>query len=101
MAVYARVLDGAASDQRRNVEGQIDLFAELQQSAPQKLELPDLPEYSEREKLAMEKETTGLYLSGHPMEAVQPLCQKIGAVPSARVMEACAAEGQGEIGDGS
>ena len=32
------------------------------------VEYPDLPEYSDREKLALEKEKIGMYLSGHPLE---------------------------------
>ncbi len=101
MAVYAQVLDSAAADQKRNLEGQIDLFADMEQAAPASRALPDLPEYPEKERLAMEKETTGLYLSGHPLESMQELCRRAGAVPVARVMEACAEEGQGELGDGS
>ncbi len=101
MAVYARVFDSASADQKRNLEGQIDLFADMQQSAPAAQALPDIPEYPEKELLSMEKETTGLYLSGHPMEALQELCRKAGAVSVARVMESCSEEGEGEIADGS
>lgn len=101
MAVYTRVLDSAAADQKRNIEGQIDLFADMQQAAPAPQALPDLPEYPEKELLAMEKETTGLYLSGHPMEALRPLCAKAGAVSVARVAESFGEEGSGEIADGS
>ena len=30
--------------------------------------LPDIDEYTPEERMLMEKETTGLYLSGHPMD---------------------------------
>ncbi len=37
-------------------------------------ELPDVPEFSSRERLAQEKEVLGLYISGHPLEALaEPL----------------------------
>ena len=100
LAVYARVLDSAAADQKRNIEGQIDLFADMRQ-APAPQVLPDVPEYPEKELLSMEKETTGLYLSGHPMEALRPLCAKAGAVSVARVAESFGEEGSGDIADGS
>lgn len=101
MSVYARVLDSASSDVKRNLEGQIDLFAEMHQPSAEPQMLPDIPEFPEKELLAMEKETTGLYLSGHPMEALRGLCTKAGAVSVARVLECCSQEGGSEIGDGS
>ena len=58
------------NDRRRNVEGQIGLFdmdsnLGVQVSGPS---IPDLPEFSKMEILSYEKETTGLYISGHPMQ---------------------------------
>ena len=38
------------------------------------------------EKMAMEKETTGLYLSGHPMDGYRAVVRRIGAVPLGAVM---------------
>lgn len=45
------------------------------------------------EKMAMEKETTGLYLSGHPMDSYRDAVRKIGAVPLGAVMSDFAQEG--------
>lgn len=58
------------NDRRRNVEGQIGLFdvdsnLGVQVSGPQ---IPDLPEFSKTEILLYEKEMTGIYISGHPMQ---------------------------------
>ena len=45
------------------------------------------------EKMAMEKETTGLYLSGHPMDSYRDAVRRIGAVPLGAVMADFAQEG--------
>ena len=84
MQVYGQVLDGIAASRKRNVEGQMDLFgfgggAESPSPLPT-LHLPDLPEYSPQELMSMEKETTGLYLSGHPMDQYREQAKAVGAV---------------------
>ena len=84
MQVYGQVLDGIAASRKRNVEGQMDLFGfggeEESASALPTLHLPDLPEYSPQELMTMEKETTGLYLSGHPMDQYREMAKAMGAV---------------------
>ncbi len=55
---------------RRNVTGQLDLFAESDGSETVlKIDYIDMREDTLSEKLAMEKEVTGVYLSGHPLDA--------------------------------
>jgi DNA polymerase-3 subunit alpha len=45
---------------------------------PFEFELPDVPEFSKNELLKMEKDMTGLYLSGHPMDKYANLCKSLG-----------------------
>lgn len=57
------------SEKSRNIDGQLDLFGmgggnEAESNEPS---LPILEEFSMPELLEMEKQTAGLYLSGHPM----------------------------------
>ncbi len=55
---------------RRNVTGQLDLFSEPDSNETVlKLTYPDLREDTLSERIAMEKEVTGVYLSGHPLDA--------------------------------
>ena len=86
---HARVLDSAAGDRRSNLVGQIDLFG-MAEEAPSSFDTERGPnervrEFSKKELLSMEKETTGLYLSGHPMDELAPLAREVGAVPVARL----------------
>lgn len=101
LAVYESVLDSESSAQKRNLEGQIDLFAEfVQDSAPPAAGLPDIPEFSRKELLNMERETCGLYLSGHPMEELKPLAAKVHAVPIGRLLQAVEEDSDELLRDG-
>lgn len=95
VAVYERVLDGIASSRRKNVEGQMDLFgmSASSGSSVSSVPLPDIPEFTAVERMSMEKDTTGLYLSGHPMEDYRPLAKRAGAVPIHAIMSDFEAEG--------
>ena len=93
LAVYEKVMDGIANGNRANIEGQIDFFGlGVQTERQNSLTLPDLPEFSAQELMAMEKETTGLYLSGHPMDGYRELARASGAVQISRIMEDFAQE---------
>ena len=80
MKVHEQVVDAIARDRKRNLEGQFDLFGGGGDalSVPTVI-LPDIPEFSPAERMAMEKETTGLYLSGHPMDAYRETAREQGA----------------------
>ena len=86
LAVYAKLMDDIQSDQRSNLEGQFDLFG-MTEEAPA-FQLPDLPEFSAAEKMAMEREATGLFLSGHPMDDYRAETRRAGAAPIADIMAA-------------
>ena len=93
--IAGAVLDSIAQSMRDNITGQLDLFgmSEEAQSAPAAVAIPQVEEYSPMELMAMEKETTGLYLSGHPMDGYRETARKMGAVPLGTIMSDFAAEG--------
>ena len=70
LRTHEAVLERVTTNRRQNVEGQLDLFGSAPKDAPVHEEgsLASMPEYNARERMRMEKETTGLYLSGHPMD---------------------------------
>ena len=82
------VVDAIAQSRKKNIEGQMDLFG-MGNDAVQdtQIALPDIPEVSKRELLSMEKETTGLYLSGHPMDEYRELAQKASAASIRRIID--------------
>lgn len=62
------VMDGLDSDRRRNLDGQLSFFdmgnLDEREYEPK---LPNVEEFAVSDILAMEKEMTGMYLTGHPM----------------------------------
>ena len=60
------VLSAVENERRYSSEGQLNLFDEME--SPNVYEPKVIGEMSEELKLALEKEATGLYLSGHPMD---------------------------------
>ena len=92
--IAGAVLDSINQSLRDNIAGQMGLFgdAELDGNAPAAIPIPQVEEFSPMELMAMEKETTGLYLSGHPMDGYRDAVRRIGAVPLGAVMADFAAE---------
>jgi len=84
----------AAEQQQRNINvGIDDLFSAVESEAVASLseQIPVQPAWSDTQRLQSEKETLGLYLTGHPIEQyleeldrltsgrIHPLCEKIDA----------------------
>ncbi len=79
MAIYPVILDSISESRKRNLEGQVDLFGMFEEEVASQTPMPDIPEFSRRELLQMEKEAAGLYLSGHPMDEYRTLARQGGA----------------------
>ena len=93
LAVYEKVLDGIGNVRRRNVEGQIDFFGmSAANSTVETVVMPDIPEFTATERMHMEKETTGLYLSGHPMVGYRAAARSSGAVTLNEILEDVSSE---------
>ena len=82
LAVYESMMDSVAVSRKQNLEGQLGMFAMLE---PEKarIPIPSRPELSKAELMAMEKETTGIYLSGHPMDDYRSFLRGTNVVPIA------------------
>ena len=80
LAVFERALDAAMAAKKARGTGQISLFdldsaAEARTSV--QIPLPDMPELSHQIILAKERESTGLYLSGHPLDNFEAQLKKL------------------------
>ena len=97
------ILESIAADGRGNIAGQYDLFG-IEEGDPDEATLvpvPDVEEFDRRELMAMEKEMTGLYLSGHPMDEYRDAARRAGAVPIGPILDDFANEaGPQEYMDG-
>ncbi|MCI9432242.1 MAG: DNA polymerase III subunit alpha [Oscillospiraceae bacterium] len=82
-AVSDKLLDSIAASRRQNVEGQMDFFGMVNPSEKKpaaSIHLPNIPEYPLDERMRQEREVTGMYLSGHPMNAYREAAKAAGAV---------------------
>ena len=70
MRVFDQALEAISAKRRQNVVGQISLFDMGQPTADLAIEdtYPDVGEYPYKQLLSMEKEMTGVYVSGHPLD---------------------------------
>ena len=69
LSVYERIIEGIVSQKKRNIDGQISLFGDGENSVSlPPIQYPNINEFNKKLLLAMEKEMTGLYLSGHPLD---------------------------------
>ncbi len=80
LAVYESAMDAAISRRKANVDGQLSLFDMTFGDAPVLEEthtLPDLADYPTRQRLAMEKEISGVYITGHPLDDYRSTLQRL------------------------
>ena len=87
LAVYDNMMDSISSSRKRNLEGQMGLFSMLEEEdSAARIPIPNLPERSRAELMAMEKETTGIYISGHPMDDYRRFLRNTHVVPIGDLM---------------
>lgn len=75
---------------RKTMYGQVGFF-ELGNSSDSfgiDFELPDVEEFPKSELLKMEKEMTGLYLSGHPLDKYEDLINQLGYARTGDILDA-------------
>jgi len=71
-AILDMAMEQAQAAQRDRISGQKSLFGVLPKTEAAKsidIKLPDIAEWSEKDRLAAEKETVGFYLTGHPLDS--------------------------------
>ncbi len=71
LSVYEEAMDGAAKRKKNVVDGQLSLFGALGSDSAVELPPPPLPrseEFPKKVLLMMEREVTGIYITGHPLD---------------------------------
>jgi DNA polymerase-3 subunit alpha len=72
--VHEEAIDSVITLKRNEAIGQFDLFAgfdEAESEASLSIEIPDLPEWEKKDKLAFERDMLGLYVSDHPLQGLE------------------------------
>ena len=103
LQIYDSVLDGILRAQRDNISGQMDLFGGFGEEgdSASSFRVPEVDEFPKRELMAMEKEVTGLYLSGHPMDEYREKLHRLGVASIGAILADFAGEdGPRQFADG-
>jgi DNA polymerase-3 subunit alpha len=88
LAAYDSMMDTIASTRKKNLEGQIGFFdMVMEEDTSVRLPMPKLRELPKADLLAYEKETTGIYISGHPMDDYRQYLRNTPVVHIARLMD--------------
>ncbi|MBO4419849.1 MAG: DNA polymerase III subunit alpha [Oscillospiraceae bacterium] len=87
LAIYEPLMGWLTSQTRRNLSGQVGLFDGLEdRESDLGIPVPEIPELELFELLNGEKQTTGLYISGHPMDKYRKALRRTKALPIRRVI---------------
>ncbi len=88
LAVYDTMMDSIAESRKKNLDGQMGLFSMLSsEDQTVSIPIPKLQEMKKADLMLLEKETTGIYLSGHPMDDYRHLLRNTRVVPIAQLMD--------------
>ncbi|MBQ9748886.1 MAG: DNA polymerase III subunit alpha [Clostridia bacterium] len=98
LSEYERIIDIYVKKQRSQAEGQFDLFSlgsvELPESyAETSYVYPDMEELPTKERLRQEKESMGMYFSGHPFDDYAAHARALGAVTIGEILTDTEEEG--------
>ena len=82
LAVFEAAMDANQAQKKKNVTGQVSLFdmfggGEAQPLFDAELKLPNIPDCPARVKLNMEKEASGVYMTGHPLDDYRETLQNL------------------------
>jgi len=78
MLVYGQILDEVSREKKDGIAGQMSIMDFLGETEKEQFEIhyPNVEDYEKEERLAMEKEVLGIYVSGHPLEDYTDLLKK-------------------------
>lgn len=88
VASYEAVMDSVADKRRKNISGQLDMFSTIQDNDRNVgFKYPSIPEYSLRELLILEKESSGMYFSGHLLDSYTKCINSLNTLPLSELVQ--------------
>ncbi len=78
MMVYSLMMDSIAEEKKKNTEGQMSLSDFFKSEGDERssefdITIPEVEDFDRETRLAFEKEVTGAYISGHPLEEYEKM----------------------------
>jgi DNA polymerase-3 subunit alpha len=73
LLVHEQAVESVIGVKRKEAEGQFDLFADLggDDGPGFSVQVPDVPDWDKKQRLAFEREMLGLYVSDHPLSGLE------------------------------
>ncbi|MBQ6381606.1 MAG: DNA polymerase III subunit alpha [Clostridia bacterium] len=94
------IMNRLSDEHKRNIDGQVGFFEYMGEETQEAFAMPQVSEFSTEQMLEMEKQTTGLYISGHPLLRLQKTAKLLGCVHISDILAADDSENN-PYGDGS
>ena len=96
MQCYDKIIDSEHDRSKNNIAGQMDLFSQASGvSTSVRYSYPDIPEYSLRELLLLEKESSGMYFSGHLIDGFSKHLEKLSPDKISEIIEQSGYDSEG------
>lgn len=89
LLVHEQAVDSVIGVKRKEAEGQFDLFADLggvDDGPSFAVQVPDVPDWDKKQRLAFEREMLGLYVSDHPLSGLEHVLSAAADVPIATLV---------------
>ena len=97
LASFESILEKVQSKNRNNIEGQLDMFSSVRvEDARLSFSYPEIPEYSMKELLMLERESSGMYFSGHMLDGFSKHIEDIGVTPISEIVASSKDEENGD-----
>ncbi len=94
MQVYEHAINEASAQMHGNITGQMSLFDDAEEKP--EITFPNIEEFPKRELLRMEKQSIGMYFSGHPMEEYSDKLRELSANTTLDINESVTKNEDGE-----
>ncbi|MGN0625060.1 MAG: DNA polymerase III subunit alpha [Oscillospiraceae bacterium] len=85
LAGYEVISNSLDTVKQKNLEGQLGFFDTMADAQKEEYAFPDVEDFPFMERLNLEKEVTGMYLSGHPLGEYADLIPKLGTAKISHV----------------
>ena len=79
-SIYEKYLTNIKKESKTSVPGQISLFDMMDMGNVSKIDYPNISDFSDDAKLENEKEASGVYISGHPLDSKKAYINKYSNV---------------------
>lgn len=103
LAVYEGLVESAQNNAKKNIAGQMSLFqisSEEMNSGDTSGTLPDVKNFSKAMLLSMEKEMTGVYITGHPLDEYADTINALSTVNAEELAAAAEPDHESRLTDG-